>query len=308
MDGVINVYKEKGYTSFDVVAKLRGILKTKKIGHTGTLDPMAEGVLPVCLGSGTKLVDDITGTDKVYRAEMVLGVTYDTQDTTGELLSSSDKIVTEEDLKEVLKSFTGDIEQIPPMYSAVKINGVKLYSLARRGIEVERKPRQIRIENIEVNSFDYPKAVITVTCSKGTYIRTLIDDIGSALGCGAAMSELTRLKTGDFEISGAYKIDDIEKFYKDGRLGEIITYVDDVFTMYPELHVKVEEKLYADNGNRLLISSFTEEEKLSENPGNIFRVYDESGQNGLFYGLYAYDAARGDYKPFRMFFSRRSTK
>ena len=186
MDGIIVIKKEKDYTSFDVVAKLRGICRQKKIGHTGTLDPDATGVLPVCLGCGTKLCDMLMDTNKVYRATLLLGVTTDTQDTTGTVLEEKEVSVDEEKVREVISTFTGTQMQIPPMYSALKVNGKKLCDLAREGIEVERKTREITISEIEIESVELPEIIMKVTCSKGTYIRTLCYDIGQRLGCGGA--------------------------------------------------------------------------------------------------------------------------
>ena len=184
--GVINVYKEQGFTSHDVVAKLRGIVGQKKIGHTGTLDPDAVGVLPVCLGRATKLCDMLTDKDKVYEAVMLLGVETDTQDTTGQILKSSETDeLTEEQVRAAVLDFVGDYNQVPPMYSALKINGKKLYELAREGKIVERAARRVQIFDIEILSIALPRVTMKVHCSKGTYIRTLCHDIGQKLGCGA---------------------------------------------------------------------------------------------------------------------------
>ena len=170
-DGIINVYKEKGFTSFDVVAKMRGILGQKKVGHTGTLDPEAEGVLPVCVGKGTRLCDMLTDRDKTYEATLLLGMETDTQDTTGTVLSETDASgLTEEAVREAVLCFVGDYDQIPPMYSALKVNGRKLCDLARQGVEVERKPRPVKIYDITIRSIRLPEVVMTVSCSKGTYI------------------------------------------------------------------------------------------------------------------------------------------
>ena len=184
-EGVLNVYKERGFTSHDVVAKLRGILKMKRIGHTGTLDPDAEGVLPVCLGKATRLCDMLTDEGKVYRAVMLLGVETDTQDAGGHVLKScavaADSgpfVLSEDQITEAVRSFIGLYDQIPPMYSALKVDGKKLYELARRGIVVERKARQVSISRIDIESIELPRVSITVHCSKGTYIRTLCHDIG----------------------------------------------------------------------------------------------------------------------------------
>ena len=192
INGIINVYKERGYTSHDVVAKLRGILKQKKIGHTGTLDPEAQGVLPVCLGKGTKVCELLTDKQKEYRAVMRLGIETDTQDMTGTVLREAKVDCSEDEIRSCVEGFVGVQEQIPPMYSALKVNGKKLYELARQGIEVERKSRRITIEKITIERIDLPEVVMTVKCSKGTYIRTLCHDIGQSLGCGGCMSDLVR--------------------------------------------------------------------------------------------------------------------
>ena len=208
--GIINIYKEAGYTSHDVVAKLRGILGQKKIGHTGTLDPDATGVLPVCLGVGTKLCDMLTDEDKEYVAELYLGVTTDTQDMTGTVLSQEEVTIDEEQLKRIIYSFKGTYEQLPPMYSAIKVNGKKLYELAREGKTVERTRRSVRIEEIEILEINLPLVKMRVVCSKGTYIRTLCDDIGKKAGCGGAMKSLERTRVGGFLIEDALKLDRIK--------------------------------------------------------------------------------------------------
>ena len=188
-NGIINVYKEKGYTSFDVVARMRGICGQKKIGHTGTLDPDAEGVLPVCLGKATKVCDMLTDSDKVYRAVMQLGIETDTQDLTGTVLSACEvPVLTETEIRDVIRTFQGEIMQVPPMYSALKVNGKKLCDLARAGVTVERKARPVTIYEIRIERVELPEIELTVSCSKGTYIRTLCHDIGQKFGCGAAMT------------------------------------------------------------------------------------------------------------------------
>ena len=230
MDGILIVNKERGYTSFDVVAKLRGILSIRKIGHTGTLDPEATGVLPVCVGRATKVCDVLTDRDKTYEATVVLGITTDTLDTTGEVLTRKPVSVTRDELLAVLSHFRGEITQVPPMYSAVKVNGKRLYEYAREGKEVERKERRVTIYEIELleeklfpwdnseesgqadlpDDFDqHPSFRIRVKCSKGTYIRTLCDDIGKELGCGAAMSSLVRTEVGRFRLEDALRLNEI---------------------------------------------------------------------------------------------------
>ncbi|MDE6980981.1 MAG: tRNA pseudouridine(55) synthase TruB, partial [Lachnospiraceae bacterium] len=214
MDGIINIYKEPGFTSFDVVAKLRGILKQKKIGHTGTLDPQAVGVLPVCIGKATKVCEYLTEHDKVYEALLHLGMETDTQDIWGNVLGEQEVSLGEEDIRGIIEKFVGDMQQIPPMYSAIKVNGQRLYDLARRGIEVERKPRDITIFSIDILEIHLPRVKMRVHCSKGTYIRTLCHDIGMAAGCGGCMEQLVRTKTGTFSLESALAIGEVEKIAK----------------------------------------------------------------------------------------------
>lgn len=219
MDGIINVYKEKGMSSFDVTYKLRSILSERKIGHTGTLDPMAEGVLVVCAGKATKLVDSIAAGEKVYEAEMLLGLETDSEDITGEVLKSvSTEELREEDIREAVLSMVGDCEQIPPMYSAKKQNGKRLYELARKGQVVERKPSRISIYEIQINSIELPRVRFTVRCSKGTYVRTLCADIGRKLGCGAVMSKLKRTRVGSFSVEKSYTLSELEKLKEQDAL------------------------------------------------------------------------------------------
>ncbi|MCD8015428.1 MAG: tRNA pseudouridine(55) synthase TruB [Lachnospiraceae bacterium] len=302
MDGIINVYKEKGFTSHDVVAKLRGILRQKKIGHTGTLDPDAEGVLPVCLGRATKVCELLTDWDKEYRAVLQLGRTTDTQDGTGTVLREcpvfcvsdssdfSDSDVpgfwlTEDEIRDCIGSFVGEQQQIPPMYSALKVNGKKLYELARQGIEVERKPRTITISEIRVERMDmerdgtcstcdfdlqgitdrsgtrirpdqlrtlgFPEITMTVRCSKGTYIRTLCNDIGEKLGCGGCMKDLVRTQVGPFSLAESRKLSDIERLRDENRLEEILHPVDAVFGNLDRLVLTPEAERLVRNGNSL---------------------------------------------------------
>ena len=240
--GIINIYKEPGYTSHDVVAKLRGILKQKKIGHTGTLDPAAEGVLPVCLGKGTKLCDMMTDKRKTYRAVMLLGIETDTQDTTGTVLrESSTGELTEEQVRQAVMGFVGHYEQIPPMYSALKVNGKKLYELARQGKEVERKARPVEIYSLEIEKMELPRVTMSVNCSKGTYIRTLCYDIGRVLGCGGCMEKLVRTKVDRFEIAESLRLDEVEALTASGRLEEKVVPVDQMFSSLPEFVSKGEE-------------------------------------------------------------------
>ena len=214
-NGIINVYKEAGFTSHDVVAKLRGILRQKKIGHTGTLDPDAVGVLPVCLGSGTRLCDMLTDWNKEYIAELRLGVTTDTQDLSGQVLTQAPAesldALSPAKVEEAIKSFQGKYDQIPPMYSALKVNGKKLYELAREGKEIERKARTVEITELEILESSLPVVKMRVVCSKGTYIRTLCHDIGEKLGVGGAMQSLQRSRVGIFRVEDALTLSKLEK-------------------------------------------------------------------------------------------------
>ena len=251
MNGILNVYKEPGFTSHDVVAKLRGICKQKKIGHTGTLDPEASGVLPVCLGSATKLCDLLTEKDKEYRAVMLLGCETDTQDTTGTVISEHEVTASEEEVRDAILSFTGPYDQIPPMYSALKVNGQKLCDLARAGKVVERKSRRITIHSIEIEEICLPRVTMKVFCSRGTYIRTLCHDIGQKLGCGGAMEKLVRTRSGRFGLEEAYKLSEIQKLSDEGRLEEILMPVENVFEgLLAVQAIGIGQKLL-ENGNPL---------------------------------------------------------
>ncbi len=287
MDGIINVYKEEGFTSHDVVAKLRGILHQKKIGHTGTLDPAAVGVLPVCCGKATKVCELLTDKDKSYRAVCKLGIETDTQDTTGTVLQKFDiSGITEEDIIRCVSKFEGDIRQIPPMYSALKVNGKKLYELAREGKTVERKARPVTISEIKVSDIDIENGTFTmdVTCSKGTYIRTLCHDIGKELGIAAAMQQLTRTRVSVFEIENAYRLSDIQKLADESidKVQEITMQVDALFDNYRSLHIKQEYASYLANGNTLSEKMFMESD-ISPQINENFLIYDE---NNLFKAIY----------------------
>lgn len=295
--GIINVYKEKGFTSFDVVAKMRGICGQKKIGHTGTLDPEAEGVLPVCLGKATKVCDMLTDSDKIYRTVMLLGVETDTQDTTGTVLAEGDVSgITEEMIRKVVGTFAGQISQIPPMYSALKVDGKKLCDLARAGITVERKAREITIYDIRIEKIRLPRVEMTVHCSKGTYIRTLCHDIGEALGCKAAMEKLIRIQAAGYRLEDSLKLDALQKLKESGKLSEVIRPIDDVFVHYPALRVKTCSDKLLRNGNALGAEKF---ENVSEiHYSQPVRVYSSSGK---FSAIYRYSRQKSAFKPVKMF-------
>lgn len=294
-DGIINVYKEKGYTSFDVVAKMRGILGQKKVGHTGTLDPEAEGVLPVCAGKGTKLCDMLTDHDKTYRATLLLGIDTDTQDTTGTVLAKkSTKGLSEEAVREAILSFIGNYDQIPPMYSALKVNGRKLCDLAREGIVVERKARPVTIYDIRIEEICLPEVVMTVSCSKGTYIRTLCHDIGEKLSVGGCMKTLLRTKVDRFLIEDSLTLAELQKRKEEGRLSEAVLPIETVFASYGEIRAAEEglDKLVR-NGNPF---RYTEKEDVADKAA--FRVY---GREGQFIGVYEYSEEKRMFYPRKIF-------
>ena len=295
IDGFINIYKEQGYISFDVVAKLRGILKQKKIGHTGTLDPMAEGVLLVCLGSATKMCDLLTEKNKTYTCTMLLGKTSDTEDVTGKLTDVTDIYPDEQTVIETVMSFVGDYMQIPPMYSAIKVNGKKLYELARAGQVIERQPRPVTIHSIQILSTDLPRVTFDVSCSKGTYIRSLCRDIGEKLGCGAVMERLMRTEVKGFTIEESLTLDAVEKARDDGTLMQHVLTTDKLMPDIPELHISAKgEKLLA-NGNKLSADSFVENQIYRD---TYVKVYDA---NDRFAALYEYSDEKRQYVPFKMF-------
>lgn len=299
VNGIINIYKEAGFTSHDVVAKLRGIVKQRKIGHTGTLDPDATGVLPVCLGNATKLCDMLTDKSKEYEACMLLGVTTDTQDMSGQIMTKKQVTCTEEEAREAVLSFVGGYDQIPPMYSALKVNGKKLYELARKGIEVERQPRRVEIPTIDILECKLPEIRFRVSCSKGTYIRALCADIGDKLGCGAAMKSLVRTRVGVFSIEEAWKLCEIEKMVAEGTLLEHVTASDQVFMDCPKVIVKSEFDRALANGNKLGIKQVRFEKEQTLKDGDLLRVYDSKD---IFTGVYTYVATERCLKPYKMFF------
>jgi tRNA pseudouridine55 synthase len=289
INGIINIYKEKGFTSHDVVAKLRGITKQKKIGHTGTLDPDATGVLPVCLGNATKLCDLLTDKDKEYETVLLLGKVTDTQDITGTVLQESEVKVTEEQVREVVKSFIGDIEQIPPMYSALKVNGKKLYELAREGKVIERKARPITIHDITILEVkltdDCHEVRMKVSCSKGTYIRTLCHDIGEALGTGGCMKSLVRTKVSKFLLEDAITLEEAQILQEKGQLVSRMISVADMFPEYKKIYVNEVGNRFLSNGNPLKLEHIKNKEdaKSLSSDHNEVRIYNIDGQFSAIY-------------------------
>ena len=268
MDGVININKPGGLTSFDVVAILRKTLNMKKIGHTGTLDPDATGVLPICIGKATKLVEFLTSDEKQYIATVKLGITTDTQDISGNVLEERDVCVSEEDILNASKKFTGKIFQIPPMYSAIKVNGKKLYEIARQGEEIERAPREIEIFDISISDFNNGEKTfkMVVSCSKGTYIRTLANDIGEYLGCGATLKELKRTKSGKYNIEQSYTLNEIKEMYENEDLS-FLTPLSDVMDEYDKIFLAERNSWRLVNGIPFDVTGLEE--------GTFYRLFDE---------------------------------
>lgn len=326
INGFINVYKEPGYTSHDVVAKLRGIVHQKKIGHTGTLDPAAEGVLPVCLGKATRAADFLTDETKTYETVMLLGLDTDTQDTTGDVLRQAEVMCSEEEVFAAIRSFEGDQMQVPPMYSARKINGKKLYELAREGKTVEREARPVHFYEIRVLSCSMPRITMRVTCSRGTYIRTLCHDIGEKLGCGGCMEKLIRTKVGGFKEADAVTLRKISELAEEGRLRDVLKPVDTIFSDLSSFSTIDVADGMAHNGNKVpagMVSNVMKgylEKKIIQDmlrqsmdrdgekresdrtelpfPGRV-RLYDS---RGTFIGLYSYDRETCMFCPVRIFY------
>lgn len=308
INGVINVYKEVGYTSRDAVSRLTGILRQRKIGHTGTLDPAAEGVLPMCVGSATKLCEFLTDHKKQYIAIMKLGIATDTEDTTGEITEKTEfspewyeENLSNENLIKIMNSFIGKQLQTPPMYSAKRVNGKRLYEIAREGKVIERKPCEITIYGIEIKNIDIINREITiiVDCSKGTYIRTLCKDIGEALGCKAAMKSLLRTRTGDFYLENSYKLDEIEKIVKENRLSEIVIPVEDIFKDLKRVDVTGQANVLLENGGILKAETIRSAyNNISIKNDEKVRMYNKEGK---FKAIYSYDEKMDIFRIDKMF-------
>ncbi len=277
MTGIILLDKPNNMTSFSAVNRVRRLLSVKKAGHTGTLDPMATGVLPIALSSCTRFIDFLPVHDKAYVAEARLGVTTDTLDSTGTVLSENEVSVTQEALEKVIKNYIGTIKQIPPMYSAISKDGKRLYELARQGIEIEREAREINIYSLSLTFFENDRFGISVECSAGTYIRSLIDDIGRELGCGAVMTALRRTAANGFSIENCVTLEELEKAVSENRQNEYITPVEKCFDIYPDITVTEGQAKRFSNGGEL------SRDRLRENPTDgIYRVYSPEG---FFLGL-----------------------
>ena len=301
INGIINVYKDAGYTSHDVVAKLRGIVKQKKIGHTGTLDPDATGVLPVCLGKATRVAGLLTDERKTYECVLLLGTVTDTQDISGTVLSQTDAAILREiDPVPAVLSFTGPQMQIPPMYSALKKDGKKLYELAREGKVIEREPRPVHFYEIRILETAMPRVRFSVTCSRGTYIRTLCHDIGEKLGCGGCMERLVRTQVGPFRLQDALHLEEIEARRAEGRLAECITPVDCLFPEMPKVFALPAGDRLLHNGNPVSADMMEPSGAYGGTDAGKYRIYDSEGR---FVGIFSRRGAK--LYPETMFYDER---
>lgn len=292
MNGILCMNKPKGFTSFDVIAKLRGIIRIKRLGHAGTLDPMAEGVLPVFVGKATKACDILPYNEKSYTAGFRLGIETDTQDTTGNIVKSYDKKVSADDIKSVLPHFTGNIMQTPPMYSAVSVNGQRLYKLARKGITIDVPKREASVSELEITEFDENSqtGILNIKCGKGTYVRTIIHDIGQELSCGAAMTSLVRTSSNGFTLDNCTDFENVQKMYEENRLEELIIPVDSIFSELPRINLDEKQTFLYKNGVRLSCEGYEQKR---------YTVY---GNDGLFIGTAVTDTENGILKSEKNFF------
>lgn len=284
MNGVLVMHKPQGFTSFDVIGKLRGILHMKRLGHTGTLDPMAEGVLPVLVGTATRAADILPVEDKTYRASFRLGLTTDTQDITGQVVTQQQPHVNEGTLREVLSRFVGEISQIPPMYSAVKVDGKRLYQLAREGKEIQRPARLVRVDSIDLLSFheESGSGEVEVRCGKGTYIRTLLHDLGQALGCGCCMTALLRTECCGFTLQQAHHFDEVQAAADQGQIEKLLIPTDTLFETLPKLKLGANESRLYRNGVKLPLNQLDGVRADTKS----YRIYDSED---VFLGLAAAD-------------------
>lgn len=274
LNGIILINKPEGFTSFDVIAKMRGILKMKKLGHSGTLDPMATGVLPVFAGGATKAISIVPETDKTYLAGFRLGIETDTEDITGKVLKTAPVSVTRSALENAAENFRGNISQIPPMYSAVSVGGKRLYELARKGIEVERTPREICVHTFEIKEFDEAlgEGKVEISCSKGTYVRTLISDMGKQLGCGGVMTSLVRTRSNGFSLDECVTLSQLEELRDENKLETILKSTEALFSELPSIRLNEKKTGMYRNGVKLML------EGLRDYDGKeLYKIYSYDG-------------------------------
>jgi tRNA pseudouridine55 synthase len=295
MNGIICINKPKEYTSFDVVARLRGMTKQKRVGHAGTLDPMATGVLPIFVGNATKACDIMPNQNKRYTADLQLGITTNTQDITGEILTQVPSYISTNQIVEQIVNFRGDIEQIPPMFSAVRVDGRRLYDIARQGLEVERNPRRVTI--IELELLDYNEknqtAKIDVLCTKGTYIRTLIFDIGQALGVGATLTQLTRTQAGNLSLDQSITLEQAQHLATTNNFKSVLIPTDSIFFEYQKIMLNQAQSRLFKNGVKLDLDRIN-----TNNAKDMARIYDDNQQ---FLGLASLDFKNNDLVIEKMF-------
>lgn len=301
MDGILAVWKPAGWTSHDVVAKVRRIVRVKRIGHTGTLDPQVTGVLPLCIGRSTRVVEYVQERPKAYEAVLQLGIATDTEDMTGTVIEELSEVhVTEADIRRVLESFVGVIEQVPPMYSAVRVDGKRLYELAREGQVIERKSRKVTIHELELLSMDldkpHPQIRFSVVCSKGTYIRTLCVDIGHALGLPATMAELVRTMSGGFKKEHCLTLEQIEELQASGELEARLLPAETAVDHFPRGNVNLETAKHAYQGKPIYMDRVDMVQTIDEQ--GLVRLFAEDGR---FLGLFELDAESDSLKPVKVF-------
>lgn len=298
MDGILNISKPRGITSFGVVARVRRLTGEKRVGHAGTLDPDATGVLPVCLGKGTRVVEFLVDTTKVYRARIKLGITTDTGDRSGRIIrQQSTNGIGREHLESRLSSFLGTIDQTPPMYSAVKYRGKRLYELARAGIDVERKSRPVQIYRLDLTEWQPPLATLEIVCGKGTYVRSLVGDLGDVLGCGSTLEELSRLRCGIFDIGEAVSLDFFDAACCSGCWHHLVYPVDTVLLEWPAVVVGNRDCRLIKNGQTLPLE--TELEAGNNSPDSVYcRAYSLDGE---FLGVLRFNAGNGRWQPVKVF-------
>ena len=293
IDGMLNLDKPRGKTSFDIVALVRRLSGERRVGHAGTLDPEATGVLPICLGQATRLIEFLAEATKIYRAEIELGVATDTYDATGKVTQRGDtSSLTREQVETAAASFIGSSDQTPPMYSALKHQGIPLYRWARAGVEIPRKSRKVELYRLEVVDFHHPLLTLEVECSKGTYMRSLAHDLGQKLGCGAHLRNLVRLKSGPFHINDAVSISRLEDAFKQGRWSELLYPIDVAVQQLPAVTVDEENEKAVINGRPLVLTSG------EEIPKGLCRAYSRDGR---FIALLRYDEERSYWKPEKVF-------